>query len=221
MLRVLPPAPQAGDERDLRDRDIFEKTRKLDGTARWTLAISDAQITIAALLRTFRCAMGMLLTPEQAPKLATLLSKAVTDSNASVNRFKLIYKRERPFELQPGPICTPPPTRYDYPSGHSSIGMTMALILTELEPDRATELLERGRAFGESRVVCGVHYASAVNAGEIHAAAIVAALHAVPEFRSDLNAVRTELAGLRKNSAAPQDCAEEAGLLSKRWYAAP
>jgi acid phosphatase (class A) len=33
----------------------------------------------------------------------------------------------------------------------------MGLILAELAPERATPILNRGRAYGESRVVCGVH----------------------------------------------------------------
>jgi hypothetical protein len=45
-----------------------------------------------------------------------------------------------------------------YPSGHSSIGWGWALILTELAPDRAEEILARGRAFGGSRNVCNAHY---------------------------------------------------------------
>ena len=49
------------------------------------------------------------------------------------------------------------------------------MILAELEPDRASDILVRARAYGESRVVCGVHNASAVEGGRIIAAAMVAA----------------------------------------------
>ena len=43
------------------------------------------------------------------------------------------------------------------PSGHTDIGWGWALILSEIAPDRTDAILERDRAFGESRVVCNVH----------------------------------------------------------------
>lgn len=220
MLRILPPAPKDGDARDRRDREIFTDTRKLAGTPRWAMAISDDKITIQALLKTFSCAMGISLDQQRAPKLFALLTKVVNDSNASVNRVKQIYQRKRPFQVQQGTICAPA-YGLDYPSGHSALGFSIALVLTELEPDRATQLLERARAFGESRVVCGVHYASAVEAGRTHAAALVAALHGLSTFRADMDAARAELDGVKAHAPAPQDCAAEADLLIKRWYEAP
>jgi acid phosphatase (class A) len=45
-----------------------------------------------------------------------------------------------------------------YPSGHTAIGLAWALILCELFPENANLILDRGRAFGESRVVCNVHW---------------------------------------------------------------
>ena len=45
------------------------------------------------------------------------------------------------------------------------MGWAWALILSELAPDRADAILARGLAYGESRAVCGVHYASDVEAG--------------------------------------------------------
>ena len=41
-------------------------------------------------------------------------------------------------------------------------GWTVGLIMAEVAPDRATEILARARAFGEGRLVCGVHTLSAL-----------------------------------------------------------
>ena len=38
-----------------------------------------------------------------------------------------------------------------YPSGHSALGWGWALVLAELNPDRADALFQRGRDFGQSR----------------------------------------------------------------------
>jgi acid phosphatase (class A) len=98
-----------------------------------------------------------------------------------------------------------------YPSGHSAIGYGWGLILAELFPDRASRLVARGRAFGDSRRVCNVHWLSDVEEGRIAAAATVARLHADAYFRKDLDAARAELAGAKP---VTRDCAAEAAALA-------
>ncbi len=117
------------------------------------------------------------------------------------------------------PICTPEDEavlRKDgsYPSDHTAIGWGWALILTELTPDRAEEILAPGRAFGESRNVCNVHWYSDVVAGRIVGAAAVARLHANEQFLSAMDAGRAEIDRARREGLSPtKDCvAEEAAL---------
>jgi membrane-associated phospholipid phosphatase len=115
----------------------------------------------------------------------------------TVNAAKPVWRRKRPFLIDHGPICQPREQvadSYDYPSGHTSWGTSVALVLAELMPDRATEILARGRAYGDSRYICGAHNISAVEAGRFAAASIVARLHGDPAFRRDLEAARMELA---------------------------
>ena len=91
-----------------------------------------------------------------------------------------------------------------------------ALILAELVPDRATEILARGRVFGESRMICGAHTRSAVEAGWLAGSVANAALHGSPAFRTDLDAARDEMALVRANAPAPDAAAcrvEAAALL--------
>jgi acid phosphatase (class A) len=66
--------------------------------------------------------------------------------------------------------------------------------LAELVPSRADAILQRGRDYGDSRVVCGLHYPSDVEAGRTIAAAALARLHADPAFRRALDEARSELA---------------------------
>ena len=94
-----------------------------------------------------------------------------------------------------------------YPSGHTAIGWGFALILTEIAPDRADEILARGRAFGESRIVCNHHWYSDVVWGRFMGAATVARLHADPTFRADMEAAKAEFAALRAKGLPPtRDC---------------
>ncbi len=129
------------------------------------------------------------------------------------------FQRKRPFWIDKGDICRPRQElgdTYDYPSGHSTAGWSWALVLAQVAPDRATQIFARGRSIGESRVVCGVHNASAVEGGRYTADAVMTLVAATPEYHADLDSARAELAELRKTAAKPDpaSCATEAALVA-------
>lgn len=221
-LRILPPAPQPGDARDQADRAIFKATRALKDTPRWALAIND--VDSAAIGRDMSCALGVELTPEAAPAVVRLIAKLAPDVSRATNGPKNYYGRKRPYLVDEGPICVEKTASLaaspDYPSGHSTWGWTVGLVLAELAPDRSTAILARARAFGESRLVCGVHNLSAVDAGRTNASAVVAALHGSEAFRADLEAARADLARARAAGPAPDAaaCTAEAELVAQKLY---
>jgi acid phosphatase (class A) len=222
---ILPPQPTPGTDRYAADRAIFKVTRALEGTPRWALAQNDNQLTTADLEKDFSCALGVMVTPANAPKLSLLLTRAARDSSRVMNGAKAVFTRDRPFKIDPGNICIAHTdsldNSYDYPSGHTTLSWMTGLILSELAPDRSTQILTRARAYGESRVVCGVHNASAIEAGRTTGAATAAAVNGSAEFRADLEAARAELAALRANPANAVEggqCKAEADLTAKTPY---
>ena len=114
--------------------------------------------------------------------------------------------RERPMLGDDKPICIPRAkwmdTNASYPSGHATTGWVWGLILAEVQPARASALAAAAKEAAYSRVVCGVHYQSDIDAGEKLGAAMVARLHADPAFRADLAKARLELA----RAPAPGGC---------------
>jgi acid phosphatase (class A) len=223
VLAVLPPAPVSGDPRYDTDRAVFQKTRKLIGTPRWEMATNDVQYGDAAMLHDFSCAAGVSLTPKNAPKLSALLDRAGRDTQKQTNIAKNTYQRLRPFQIDDGEICqskTDLAKSYDYPSGHTTGGWTWAMVLSEVLPERATAILARGRAYGESRIVCGAHNASAVEAGRLSATVTLAAVRATAAYRKDVKAARAELRALLKSRQArkPQACEAEAALVSQSIF---
>jgi acid phosphatase (class A) len=220
-LRVLPPAPQPGDARYEADRKMFLGTRRLEGSPRWALATNDDNG--ALYLKDLSCALGVELTRQNAPGFFALYARVAREATRATNLPKDALKRLRPFLIDQGATCIDQSgaikDSYDYPSGHVTFSWSEGLILAELAPDRATDILVRARAFGESRMVCGVHNMSAVEAGRTNAAALVAALHGSAEFRSDLEAARQEVAAARKAGPAPDpaQCAKEAALLKSPY----
>lgn len=222
---ILEPAPQRGDPRYETDRRIFKQTRKLIGTPRWNLATADAQISTSALLRDFSCSIGATLTEQNAPRVVNVLVRASADTSRQTNMAKDFYKRGRPYTIDRGATCQPAAelydtkaqrASYDYPSGHTTRGWTYALVLSSLAPDRAQTIMQRGRAYGDSRFVCGAHNESAVEAGMLSASATMNLVATKPAYQADLAAARTELAALRASGPAPQGCAAEAALVNQR-----
>lgn len=76
-------------------------------------------------------------------------------------------------------------------------------------------ILSRGRAFGESRVICGFHWPSDVIEGRFIGAGTVARLQADPVFRAEVKAAKAELAAVRAKGLEPtRDCQAEATALA-------
>jgi len=218
-------APTTGDARFEADMAIFHKTRSLKGSPRWALAQSDDNLSVAGQLHAFSCSLGVALTAENAPKLANLIRRANVDANAASNTIKNLYRHKRPFQLAEGDVCLPDQERDslarspDYPSGHTTLSWDTGLILAELMPADAIAVLARARAFGQSRVVCGVHNLSAVEAGWMTAAAVYALQAGSAEFHKDLVAAREELEELKKSGKdKPAGCEAEIQTLAKDPY---
>lgn len=222
---VVPSAPQTGDPRFQADMSIYRETRKLEGSARWKLAQSDDNLSLQGLLAAFACPLGVKLAPENAPKIATLLNRANEDAYLAADVMKKRYQHKRPFQLEAGNVCISPEGKAalekspDYPSGHTALSWETGLILSELDPERAVQILQRARAFGQSRVVCGVHNLSAVEAGWMTASAVFDMQMSSPEFKKDLEAARAEFASLKSEiRESPSNCEAQAGLVSKDPY---
>jgi acid phosphatase (class A) len=200
---------------------MFRNTRKLKDSPRWALAQNDD--STAGLVKDMSCALGVELTRQNAPKFMSMIPRIGRDASRATNLPKNLFKRKRPFLIDNGPICIDRnggiAGSFDYPSGHNTFSWAVGLILAELAPDRATDILVRARAFGDSRLVCGVHNMSAVEMGRLNGSILTAALHGSAEFRSDMDGAREEIAAARKAGPAPDPaaCAKEAELLNSPY----
>ena len=196
-VTVLPPPPADGSTLGKADRAAFEATRGLEGSARWSLATDDVAEGAAAIIETFACVLGTRIDQARVPALIALLERARLDLARATRLPKRQYRRPRPFVGNTAPICvarTPElAASYSYPSGHATQGWAYALIVAALVPEKAAAILARGRAYGESRVVCGVHWLSDVAAGQTNGAAVFAALVGDATFRADMDRARAEL----------------------------
>ena len=212
-LTLLPPPPIPGSRALRRDEQGARRALALRGTARWTLATSDANLGGGA--KAFMCAVGFAIGSAETPKLEALLRRAAPDLGLAGYGAKRKYRRARPFMNNGQPTCTPEMETVlrgdgSYPSGHSAIGYGWGLILGDLVPQRRGRLIARGATFGDSRRICNVHYLSDIEAGQTVAKAVVAKLRADPAYQADFVAAQAEVRALPR---ARPDCVAEAAAL--------
>jgi acid phosphatase (class A) len=220
-LALIPPAPAEGSAARALDEEVSRESMALRGTPRWDLAAEDAELMFPEAAGAFSCALGIPITESDTPHLYMLLRRTLADAGLSTYSAKNHYQRKRPFMVNKAPICTPDDEELlrkdgSYPSGHTAIGWAWALILTEIAPDRADAILARGRAFGESRNVCNVHWHSDVVEGRFMGAAAVAKLHSDPIFCAELEAAKAELVAVRAKGLEPTgNCQAEADAMAR------
>ena len=203
-LELLPGPPDIQSIGFLYDKARYEWGKSLRDTERGEQAFQDARVSGQDLPNAFAEAFGVAITPEGTPEIYRLIVGMREDAGDLATReAKQYYNRVRPFKYFNEMTCNPEQqeelsTNGSYPSGHSSLGWATALILAELNPDRQDEILKRGYEMGESRVICGYHFQSDVDAGRITGSGAVARLHADPNFSKQLDKAKKEFANLKK-----------------------
>lgn len=224
-LALVPPPPLAGSAAQSVDDALSTHLLSLQNTARFELARADNNLRFPEAAGTFSCAIDAPISEAETPYLYQLLRRTLTDAGLASYAAKNHYDRVRPFLVNKAPNCASEREQAllsndpSYPSGHTSIGWAWALILTSIVPDRADAILARGRAYGESRNVCNVHWPSDVVAGRMVGAAAFAVLQANADYQRDLNEARKEIATARAGQSAPiRDCAAEAAALAIEIY---
>ncbi len=217
--RAILPAPPVGAAATATDEAVSRAALRLRWTPRWTLAASDANVNFPEAAGVYSCAVGAPISAKDTPYLYQILRRAASDAGYAGDSAKDFYRRNRPFVINKQAPCTPeemnsPGTDRSYPSGHSSTGTVWALILAELAPDRTVQVLRRGQAYAESRVVCNMHWQSDTVQGRFVGTYSYTRLQASPEFQADMRAARKELDDVRARKLPPtRDCAAESDAL--------
>lgn len=204
-LELLPAPPEPTDILFLNDRAQYEIGKMLRDTPRGEQAYHDAYLGGGGIADALSEAFGVQITEVETPQIYKLLNNMREDAGDLATRdAKEHYMRVRPYVFFQEPTCTPDHEETlsrngSYPSGHTAIGWASALVLCEINPERQNEILKRGFEIGQSRVICGYHYQSDVDAARIVASAVVARLHAEEAFMIQLNKAKDEFKELKKD----------------------
>jgi acid phosphatase (class A) len=204
-ISMIPPYPVSQSLAD--DADVAEVRQwQQTGDVRWKLAQADAQVSYER----FAEAYGSAINTTATPLLVHLLDRVEANLSMVMGSAKIFYNRPRPYQrFQMNRVCgfdsapvaeTSPKSGNSYPSGHATFGWSVAMILAHVAPERAQVILARGREYGESRMVCGVHFPSDVHAGEILVSTVFGRIQDLPEFRRELGCAIQERAVAMKVS---------------------
>lgn len=202
---ILPPPPDGGSIAFLNDQARYSWGKTQRNTERGEQAFQDARVDGDGVPRAFSEAFGIEITQDNTPEIHKLIVGMREDAgDLGTREAKNFYNRTRPFSFYNEMTCNPEQqkelsTNGSYPSGHTSIGWATALVLAEINPERQNEILKRGYDMGESRVICGYHFQSDVDAGRLTGAMTVARLHADPSFQKQLEKAKAEFKKLKKS----------------------
>lgn len=200
---LLPPPPDGASITFLNDQARYTWGKTMRNTPRGDQAVTDARVEGNGVPEAFSEAFGVEID-ENTPEILKLVVGMREDAgDLGTREAKNYYNRQRPFSFYSEDTCNPEQqeelsTNGSYPSGHTSIGWATALVLAEINPERQNEILKRGYEMGESRVICGYHFQSDVDAGRITGAVTVARLHADPAFQTQLEKAKAEFKQLKK-----------------------
>ena len=198
MLKFLPAPPDTTSESFGHDvmRYFWGKQQRLV-KERAEIAIRDSYCNTPKISAEFSGAFGVEITEENAPEIYKLVETTLRTADMVGNRPKKYYMRKRPFDRFREQTLTPWDEEKlshngSYPSGHTIRGWTLALLLSEIAPEKADTLLARGYMFGDSRVIVGAHWQSDVDAGRLASTAVYTLMHTKEAFTEQMRRAREE-----------------------------
>jgi acid phosphatase (class A) len=190
--RLLAPQPAEGSSRakaELAELHAIEAARTPDALAH---ARSDDVTKDASI---FAGVMGPGFDLAKLPATAKLMGDVRREEKAVADRAKAFYQRKRPWIVDTSlQSCS----REDeplssYPSGHATMGYSMAVVLADIAPAKGQDLLARAADYGDSRLVCGMHFRADIVAGQVLGTTVGVELLHNPSFQADREAAAVEL----------------------------
>ncbi len=203
-VRFLPPPPDTATAAFQYDRAQYRwgKEQRKD-PVRLAIAVSDAVWSIDNICKIYSGVLGIDISRENTPAIYRMLTLGLLTTDQAGKLPKNHYMRTRPYVFFNEPTIYPSDEKWlrtngSYPSGHTILGWSAALLLTEVAPDKADTILARGYIYGQSRVIAGYHWQSDVDAARLVASAAVARLHADKRFTKLIKKARKEYNKKRK-----------------------
>jgi acid phosphatase (class A) len=172
--RLLPPPAPDGSpsqQKELAEVQHLVKTRTPEryAQAKWDNEHEGASAFFATL--------GPGFDIKKLPETAKLLAVVLNDQSVIASASKVYFHRKAPVATAVPAVLSYAEWSCDadvkkpadrplrsYPSGHATMGYSLAIILSALMPEKSQAILARAADYAYSREVCGDHYHSDVEA---------------------------------------------------------
>jgi acid phosphatase (class A) len=199
--RLLPPPVRDGSEEQKAElADVQKAYRNRTPERRAVAEWDDKHETVELFFKT----LGPEFDLKKLPRTAKLIAALENEQSVAANIAKKHFQRNRPWAVDPSLVaCDYKPNAApltSYPSGHATLSYSEGYILAELMPEKAEPILSRAREYAYSRLVCGAHYASDIEASHVLGTELAMMLMDNPAFAADFKASQAELrsAGLTR-----------------------
>ncbi|WP_047464668.1 phosphatase PAP2 family protein [Rhizobium rhizogenes] len=191
LLNLLPPPPandSAQTKAELGEILTLQVTRTPDMAAR---AVADAEENV---WRFSDAIDNPKFTKENLPKFSAFFDRIVETEGAVVDPAKDVWKRPRPhlYSDLVKPIV-PLSKSGSYPSGHTTLGTLMGIVLSNMVPEKKAAIMTRAWEYGHNRIVGGIHYATDIEAGRIAGTVIAQTITTHEDYKAEYEAAREEL----------------------------
>lgn len=202
MANILSAPPEFESARFVADQSqhLWGKLMRLD-EARCAQAQRDAVYSMETIIEEFGGIFGLEITKEGTPEIYSILQDVCASCDSIYSDAKKFYDRRRPYTYYNEGTIVPEKEekhRYEgsYPSGHTVLGWTSALLLADINqsPQAMEGLLARGYEFGQSRVIAGYHWQSDVDAGRMAGSVLYQLIRNHERFIGQLARARAEFA---------------------------
>lgn len=207
MVKFLPPPPAFHSPFFVGDSIRYEWGKAMRNCPeRAKIAWNDAYYGLGIVAQEFSEPFGLQISEKGTPRIYKMLKVALATCDSVCKIPKKYYMRKRPFVYFVEPTLVPEDeedlrNNGSYPSGHTILGWSSALLLAEINPEAQDTLLARGYMYGESRIIAGYHWASDVEAGRLAASAAYARLHTSKRFLKMMARARREFVRLKKRKS--------------------
>jgi acid phosphatase (class A) len=182
LVLFLPPPPDPGSSQERTDQAEVAATI----AARSGPQVERAQEAVRNVFF-FAPSVGSTFDAAHDPVTAAFFDRIGADVHKLVDDAKLYYGRPRPTGAAK--------RRGSYPSGHAAFAAAAAVVLSQVVPCKRAEIFRQARAFGENRIILGLHYPSDIVAGWTSGTLAAYAMMQDSQFQHDLAAAKAELRG--------------------------
>ena len=213
MANILPAPPAFESARFVADQSqyLWGKLMRLD-EVRCAQAQRDAVYSMQTIIDEFCGIFGLEITKEDTPEIYSILQDVCASCDSIHSDAKAYFNRMRPYTYYNEGTIVPEKEekhRYEgsYPSGHTVLGWTSALLLADINqsPKAMEGLLTRGYEFGQSRVIAGYHWQSDVDAGRMAGSVLYQMIRNHERFIEQLAKARAEFAEKTGNTTRITD----------------